>query len=204
MLDARIRPHIDPPLMAAAAKLYALGLRADHLTWLGLAFGAFAGFFLLYQYYFMALLFIALNRAADGLDGPLARLDSKRGSDAGAFLDIVFDFFVYAGLPFCMAAGLDDKSAWAATAFLLFGITLSGISFMAYATIAAKRGHESTAQGQKGFYYASGLMEGTETVIFLMLMCLLPQIYAVLAGIFGILCLMTAMGRIGRALADYT
>lgn len=203
MLDARIRPHIDPPLKAVAAKLHSFGLRADHLTWLGLALGAFAGFFLLYQHYVAALVFIALNRAADGLDGPLARMDSKRGSDAGAFIDIVFDFFVYAGLPFCMAAGIDEKGAWAATAFLLFGITLSGASFLAYAVIAAKRGHETAAQGQKGFYYASGLMEGTETVIFLVLMCVLPQIYAVLAGIFGVLCLMTAMGRIGRALADY-
>lgn len=203
MLDAKLRPYIDPHLKQAAVWLYAKGLRADHITWLGLAFGAFAGFFLLYQSYYVALVLIALNRLADGLDGMLARLESKNGSDAGAFIDIVFDFFMYAGLPFCMAVGIDTKAAWAATAFLLLGVTLSGISFLAHAVIAERRGRQNPAQLGKGFYYASGLMEGTETVIFLILICLFPLYYAGLASVFGILCLVTAMGRIGRALADY-
>ncbi|NBX66777.1 MAG: CDP-alcohol phosphatidyltransferase family protein [Proteobacteria bacterium] len=203
MLDTHIRPYIDPHLKRAAAWIFKRGLRADHMTWLGLAFGAFAAFFLLYQSYYVALLLIALNRMADGLDGPLARLESRNGSDAGAFLDIVFDFFIYAGLPFCMAAGIDTKTAWAATSFLLLGVTLSGVAFLAHAVIAAKRGRESTTQGQKGMYYAGGLMEGTETVIFLCLICLFPLYYVGIASVFGLLCLVTAMGRIGRALVDY-
>lgn len=203
MLDAYIRPYIDPHLKKGALWLHDKGLRADHVTWLGLAFGAFAGFFLLYQSYYVALILIIFNRVADGLDGMLARLESKNGSDAGAFIDIVFDFFIYAGLPFCMAAGIDTKAAWAATAFLLLGVTLSGVSFLAHAVIAAKRGRESTAQGQKGIYYASGLMEGSETVIFLTLICLFPLYYTGLASVFGVLCLVTAMGRVGKALADY-
>ncbi len=203
MFDAHIRQHIDPPLKALAQRFYKGGLRADHLTWLGLAFGAIAAFLLLYQYYLAALLFIGINRLCDGLDGPLARIENKSGSDVGAYLDIVFDFFVYAGLPFCMAAGLDTKPAWAATAFLLFTMTFSGVSFMAHAVIAAKRGIQTESQGKKGFYYASGLMEGAETIGFFVLICLLPQFYAALAGVFGVLCLVTGAGRIGRALQDY-
>jgi phosphatidylglycerophosphate synthase len=204
MFDARIRPYIDPYLDRYATWLHKWGLRADHLTWIGLAFGALAAFFLLYKAYIAGLLFIGLNRLADGLDGPLARMDKAGASDAGGYLDIVFDFIVYAGLPFCLAAGLDTKTAWAATSFLLLGITFSGTAFLAYAVLAAKHGHETEAQGKKGFFYASGLMEGAETIVFLCLMCIVPQFYPVLASIFGGLCLITGAGRIGRALMDYT
>ncbi len=87
--------------------------------------------------------------------------------------------------------------------FLLFTMTFSGVSFMAHAVIAAKRGIQTESQGKKGFYYASGLMEGAETIGFFVLICLLPQFYAALAGVFGVLCLVTGAGRIGRALQDY-
>ncbi|MBU6235203.1 MAG: CDP-alcohol phosphatidyltransferase family protein [Alphaproteobacteria bacterium] len=200
MLDAKVQPYINPFLVAAARWLHKYGIRADYLTWIGLAFSAIAGICLIYQIFPLALLFVLANRACDGLDGQLARLESKSGTDAGAYLDIVFDFIAYAGLPFCMAAGLDTKTAWAATAFLMLGIVFSGTTFLAYAIIAAKRREPS----KKGFYYVSGLMEGTETVIFLITICLLPFAYPILASIFGILCIITGMGRIGRALGDYT
>lgn len=204
MLDARIRPHIDPPLGATARWLHQKRVTAAHLTWLGLAFGALAGFCLLYKAYPAALVFFALNRLCDGLDGPLARTAQKQGSDTGAFLDIVFDFCIYAGLPFCMAAGLGTTSAWASTAFLLFGMVMSGITFMAHAVISAKRGRTTEAQGKKGMYYVAGLMEGTETILFLALMCLWPAAYPYLAMLFGALCVATGIGRIGRALTDFS
>lgn len=198
MLDRQVQEYLAPFLGLAARWLYKYGLRADHLTWLGLSCAAVAGLLLIYKLYIWALIFILLNRLCDGLDGPLARIAQSGGTRMGAFLDIVFDFVAYAGLPFCMAAGLDDKSAWAATAFLLLGIVFSAAAFLAYGIIAGK-----DKPTRKGFFYVDGLMEGTETVIFLILICLFPPAYAILATIFGLLCVVTAMGRIGRALADY-
>ena len=55
----------------------------------------------------------------------------------------------------------DKKSAEAATAF---------------AVIAAKRKLDTSRSWKKSFFYSAGLMEGTETVIFLVLFCLLPII----------------------------
>jgi len=195
MLDSYLRVHIDPPLKKIAAFFKYTPITPNQLTWAGFIIGAVACFLAVLQLYLWALLCLVLNRLLDGLDGAVARIKDQ-SSDLGGYLDIILDFFIYGGFPLCIAIGLSTIEAAYATAFLLFCIITTGTSFLAYAIIAAKNNMETEHQGKKSFYYSYGLMEGTETILFLCLMCFLPQYFVILCIIFGVLCLVTTATRI--------
>ena len=67
------------------------------------------------------------------------------------------------------------------------------------AVIAEKHGISSAAHGQKAFFYLGGLTEGTETIIFYIIICLFPEYFPILAVVFGGLCWITVVGRFGSA-----
>jgi hypothetical protein len=48
----------------------------------------------------------------------------------------------------------------------------------------------------KGFYYLGGFAEGTETIIFFIIICVFPALFPILAWIFGVLCLLSTAARI--------
>jgi hypothetical protein len=87
----------------------------------------------------------------------------------------------------------------ASGAFLLASFYFNGASFLGYAILAEKHGLETKAQGIKSLYYSNGLLEGTETIVFFVLLCLFPSAFPVLAWIFGGLCFVTATLRIWGA-----
>ena len=193
MLDARLRRLIDPPMDRAGAALARRGMRADTLTWGGFAFGVLAIVAVAAEFYGLALALLLVNRLADGLDGAVAR--QTRLTDLGGFLDIVLDFLVYAGMVFAFA--LADPAANAlAAAFLLFAFMGTGSSFLAFAIMAAKRGISTDLRGRKSLYYLGGLAEGTETILFLALACLLPDSFVLLALGFAAMCWITTVGRV--------
>lgn len=198
MLDSTARKLIDPPLNKIAIGLSKIGLTGTSMTLLGFGFGIVACVFAIYQCYLCALLFLIINRVFDGLDGAVARTRNE-ASDFGGYLDIVLDFFIYAGFPLSMALGLNTAHDFMATSFVIFAMLTTGVSFLAYATIAAKRDMTTDDQGKKSFYFSRGLMEGTETIIFLCLLCLLPHYFAILCITFCTLCLITTAMRIHMA-----
>jgi hypothetical protein len=112
MLDARLRRLIDRPLDLAGIALARRGVGADMLTWGGFAIGASAMAAVMAQSYTLALILLALNRLADGLDGSVAR--QNRPTDLGGFLDIVLDFIFYAGMVFAFAVADPGTNALAA------------------------------------------------------------------------------------------
>ena len=193
MLDARLRRLIDPPMERVGAALARRGMHADTLTWGGFAFGVLAIIAVAAEFYGLALALLAVNRLADGLDGAVAR--RTRLTDLGGFLDIVLDFLVYSGMVFAFA--LADPAANAlAAAFLLFAFMGTGSSFLAFAIMAAKRGISTDLRGRKSLYYLGGLAEGTETILFLALACLLPDHFVLLALGFAAMCWITTVGRV--------
>lgn len=194
MLDSKIRPMIDPPLKSLAARVARTGLTANQITLIGFCVGLLGFAPLAFARYDLALPLIALNRLIDGLDGAVAR-HTKSESDFGAYLDIVTDFIFYGGAVFFFAVGRPEMALWAA--FLIFSFVCSGSSFLAYAALAAKRGLSTDKQGQKqkGVVSMEGLAEETERIVFLILMCLLPAFFPLLAWVFGMMCLLTAFGR---------
>ncbi|MEO1250013.1 MAG: CDP-alcohol phosphatidyltransferase family protein [Pseudomonadota bacterium] len=195
MLDPLARQAIDPPLNAAGAWLARTGVSANALTWSGFAIGLGAMAALSVQAYWIALALILTNRLFDGLDGALARQLSP--TDYGAFLDILLDMLTYSGLVFAFAFGRPEHALMAA--FLITTFVGTGCSFLTFAVLATKRGIETEQRGRKSFYHAAGLAEGTESILFCCAMCLFPQHFALLAGLFATMCLITTVGRIHMA-----
>ena len=193
MLDRALNDRLQRPLQALARWLAGQGMRADHLTWAGFAVGLLAVPLIASGHPRWALLAMALNRLADGLDGTLARLTAP--TDRGAFLDITLDFLFYASIPLAFALANPAANGLAA-AVLLFAFMGTASSFLAFAVLAARRGLTSTAYPRKGFYYLGGLTEATETLTVFTLMCLVPAWFVPLALGFAALCALTTVTRV--------
>jgi len=199
LLDAALRRVIGPPLDVAGRRLAAAGVSADAVTLAGFAVGLLAIPLLAAESYGLALVAIALNRLADGVDGAVAR---RRGpTDLGGYLDIVCDFLFYGGVVFGFALARPDNALPAA--FLVFSFIGTGSSFLAFAILAAKRGLATTARGDKSFYYLGGLTEGGETIALFVVLCLMPGAFPPLAWGFGALCWVTTVARIMGAASTF-
>jgi len=196
VLDARLRPLVDPVLERLAAGLDRRGVTADRVTVAGFLVGVAAIGAVALGAHGSGLALFLVNRLGDGLDGALAR--RHRITDLGGFLDIVLDFLIYAGLVFAFALANPAANALAA-AFLLFAFMGTGSSFLAFAVMAARRGLESDRHGPKSLYYLGGLTEGTETILFFVLALLLPGSFPLLAVVFGAMCWITTGARIATA-----
>ncbi len=193
MLDRFSIKVIRWPLAQSAKLLDSLGVTANQTTLFGFALGCLAFPALIAEQYTLALIFIALNRICDGLDGALARIQGI--SDAGGFLDISLDFLFYSLIPFGFVLANPEQNA-VAGAFLIFSFIGTGTSFLAFAVMAGKRGIDNPVYKNKSLYYMSGLTEGTETIGCFILFCVLPQHFAVIAFLFGAACWFTTFTRI--------
>lgn len=196
MLDGIVRRVIDPPLERLGRTLARGGVSADALTLAGLVAGLAAAAAIVGQADKAALALLLASRVLDGLDGSVAR--ATRRTDRGGFIDIVFDFVFYGAIP--LAFAIRDPGACALpAAVLLFSFYANGASFLAFATVAAKRGLESRIRGVKSIYFTAGLAEGTETIVIFVLMVVQPAWFAILAYGFAGLTLMSAVSRVALA-----
>lgn len=200
MLDSRLRPLIDPPLDATGRFLARLGVGANAVTLAGLALALGAALAIATGRFGLAVTLIALNRLVDGLDGAVAR--ATRLSDAGGYLDSVCDYVFYAAVPLAFAWHAPAANALPAAA-VLASFLLTAASFLAYATLAAKHGLETRAQGRKSFYYSRGLIEGTETIGAFLAMAIWPHWFATIAWTLAALCVLTALLRTLAALRQF-
>lgn len=200
MLDRHARRWIDPPLNALGAGLAARGFTANGVTLIGLALGLLAALLIALGWTVWALIPLLASRLADGLDGAVAR--ATRKTDFGGYLDIAADFLFYGAIPMAFVWA-DPAANGAAGAFLLTSFYFNGTSFLGYAILAEKHGHQTDAQGQKTLYYSNGILEGTETIAFFVLLCLFETYFVPLAWVFGTLCFLTATLRIYAAKQIY-
>ncbi len=201
MLDGVMRQIVGPGLDRAGAELARRGHRPDTITYLGLSAGLVAaGLIACGAPAWSAILPLLVGRLADGLDGAVAR--AKGLSDWGGYVDIVCDMIFYAAIPLAFVWH-DPNSNGLAGAFLLATFYINGATFLGYAVLAAKAGLQSTRRGIKTLYFTAGLLEGTETIAFFVLICIWPDVFPVAAAIFGALCLVTAVARILNAHAVF-
>jgi len=193
MLDKYVIPLIKPPLAKAAAVCHGRGWNADQVTLVGFCAGLFCVAALAMGAPLIALLFLLLNRLADGIDGELAR--KQKPTDAGGFLDISLDFIFYALFPVGFAIA-DPVSNALPAAVLIASFVGTGATFLAFSSMASKHQIAHPEFNYKGLYYLDGLAEGTETVLFFVVMCLLPGHFALLAWVFAFICAVTAINRV--------
>ena len=196
MLDARIRLLIDPTLNAVGRTLAACGVTANTVTLVGLGIGALAAAAIALGDFWTGLILLLASRIADGLDGAVARASGK--TDFGGYLDIACDFLFYGLIPMAFVWH-DPLANGAAGAWLLTSFYFNGASFLGYAMLADRHGKTTSAQGQKSLYYSNGILEGTETIVFFVLLCLFPTYFTIGAWLFGGLCFLTASLRLRAA-----
>lgn len=199
MLDAKLRPLIDPPLNAAGRALANAGVTANGLTVTGLALGLLGAVAIAFGHVGWGLVLIIGNRILDGLDGAVARVHGP--SDLGGYLDIVADFAFYVSIP--LGFGIMAAQNTLPALVLVASFVLTGVSFLAFAVIAGKRGAETEAHGRKSFFYSTGLAEGTETIAVFIVMCLFPAWFAPLAYGYAALCVLTVVQRSVMARAAF-
>ena len=199
MFDAKLRPLIDPPLNAVGARLARAGVSALTVTFVGLVLGLGAAVAAAFGEYGLALLLIGANRLADGLDGAVAR--ARGPTDLGGYFDIVADFAFYVSVP--VGFGLSAEANLVPALVLVATFVLTGISFLAFAIVAQKRGAETQAHGKKSFFYSTGLAEGGETIVAFLAMCLVPAAFPLIAYVFAGLCVATVVQRSALAVTAF-
>jgi phosphatidylglycerophosphate synthase len=198
MLDPFFIRILKTPLDSAGAALAERNVRADTVTWAGFGLGLLGALCISGGWYGLAILVLGLNRLADGLDGAVAR--TTKTTDFGAYLDIVLDFIVYTAVAGGFA--LADPANTVAGVVLMISFMGTASAFLAFAIFAAK--HDVAPEAaQKSFFYVGGLTEGTETILFFLIVLIWPETFPLLGWVFAILCWVTIAQRIFQARAAF-
>jgi phosphatidylglycerophosphate synthase len=193
MFDRSAIRLIQPAVVRLAQVAHRSGLSANVLTLLGFGIGVLAACLIATGAFLAGLVALLISRLCDALDGAVARLTQT--TDAGGFLDITLDFLFYGSIPLAFALHDPARNALPA-AVLLFTFIGTGSSFLAFATIAAKRGLHNLNYPDKSFYFLGGLTEAGETLACFCAMCLWPGHFIELAYGFAALCLLTIFARL--------
>ena len=196
MFDRSIQRLIQKPLSFLGKFLLKI-FQPNHITFIGFFFGIMMCFLIFIHSYFLAILFLFLNRLCDGLDGVMARQTSP--SPLGAYLDIILDFIIYAA--FVLVFSLENEINLLTGVFLLFSYICTGTTFLTQAIIQPQLDYSQQQDNDedeipKSFIYASGLIEGTETIFFMFLCLIMPKAFPILGFLFSVMCLITAIARV--------
>ncbi len=192
MFDRQIQKYTQKPLKYIA-KLFLKFISPNHMTLIGFSFGVLMCLSIIIDEYLIAIIFLFLNRLSDGLDGAMARLQTP--TPLGGYLDIVLDFLIYSG--FVLSFGITEQNNTLLSMVLLFCYIGTGSTFLAKAAILPSLTNQKLIEEiPKSFHYAVGLVEGTETIVFMVLCLLFPNLFIYFSFIFIILCLITIVFRI--------
>ena len=192
MFDRQIQKYTQKPLQYIA-KLFLKFISPNHMTLIGFSFGVLMCLSIIIDQYLIAIIFLFFNRLSDGLDGVMARLQTP--TPLGGYLDIVLDFLIYGG--FVLSFGITEQNNTFLSMILLFCYIGTGSTFLAKAAILPSLTNQSSNEEiTKSFHYAVGLIEGTETIIFMVLCLLFPSLFIYFSSIFILLCVITTIFRI--------
>jgi phosphatidylglycerophosphate synthase len=196
VLDARLRPVLAGPLDAVAARLDRPPLTPDRLTLLGLATGLASAAAAAAQWWWVSLALWLLSRAADGLDGPLARRRGVRDGGAGGFLDITCDFVVYGSTVVGVAVGASAEhgAPWWPFLLVLLAYYVNGTALLAFSSIAERSGR--TIDDGRSLSFLGGLAEGAETIVVHALWLALPGVAWQIAAVWAAVVAVSAAQRV--------
>lgn len=189
MLDHTLRVYKDDLLRPVAGHLGRISPNAITILamMVGLAAAGAAGL----QWYWAALILWLLNRVLDGLDGMVARAHARQ-SDFGGYLDIVLDFVVYAAVPVGLYLGKPSEALALALILLLSSFYINAASWIYLSAILEKRAAGASARGElTTVAMPSGLVGGTETILFYSVFLLWPD------GLPWLFAAMTVMVMLG-------
>lgn len=191
MIDDMLRTRFKTQVERTGVWLARRGVTATGMTGLGFAFGISGCLAVVSEAYITALLLLILNRVADLFDGAIAR--ATKVTDFGGFIDILFDLLIYSGYVLAFAIARPENALPAAV--LIYTFLATGASFLAAANIAAKRGITREPPSRKSFFYKAALIEGVETTGYLIVVCLLPDHFAVITYVFAVVSWLSVLGH---------
>ncbi len=219
MFDPLLRP-VKERVILPIARLVGGTVSPMALTLIGVGVGLGAAVATLFDLMWFALALWLVSRVFDGLDGVVARITSRQ-SDLGGYLDMLLDVVVYAALPVAMALrplvspGVEPAvapeawlptlpaAAWPAlaTVVLLAAFYVNIVSWTILSSIIEKRRARAPGDGSSErlttVAMPSGLIEGTETILFFSLFLALPRWYVPLSALMAAL---AAVGVVQRVL----
>ncbi len=198
MLDAVLGRVLEMPLAKAGDAIAGRGVDATTVTLLGGAAGALAAAAIALGWYSFRLLCFAINRLADGLDGPVARAGAT--TDFGGFLDILIDAVIYLALAGAFA--LADPKHLGIAILVIISLASTYTAMLAFAAVAGKRDLRREDAAARGLVH-TGLVEGAETVAFFVIVCLWPDTFNWIGSIFALMCWITVAQRVIAARAAF-
>jgi phosphatidylglycerophosphate synthase len=179
MLDIQLRPMKDrlfdtitlfvPPFIAPL-----------HVTLLAFLCGIQACYCTANSQTSKSILFWALNRALDCLDGALARY-RQQASDLGGFLDLLGDFIVYSAIPIACALPFQEigPSLWIPIATLEASFHINNFVLFYVAAVVEKRSTPEHKRNElTSLAMQPALIEGTESALFFTAMLVCPEYVA--------------------------
>ena len=189
MLDSTLRPVKDTLLAPVAngplrgVSPFAVSIAALAAS-IGAAFAAWQGLIV------ASIGLWLLGRTLDGLDGLLARTHGRQ-SDLGGLYDFLFDTIGYVAVPIGIAAGVDNRATWIATAIVLGSFYLNAVSLGHVAAVLEKRALGASGSGEPtSTTLPRGLIEGTETIVFFTVALAVPTgawiVWVVMAAAGGL------------------
>ena len=192
MLDEKLNIFFRPILKKFASILLNYHFLPNQITLFSFTLGLICFILLSLGMIYTALLFFLLNRFFDGVDGALARL--KEPTDLGGFYDIISDFLIYSLLPFGFI--LFDNNNFLSMSLLLSSFIGTCSTFLTTAWLFEKRKIKIEQLSKKSFFYSEGIIEGTETIVFFILMFVFFEVASFIAWIFALLCFLTTVIRV--------
>lgn len=188
MIESVIRPFFQryccDPVARGLAKIN--GMTPNVITVTSIVLGIFSAIFLVCDWRIVAVIMLLLSGYGDVLDGTMARL-TGHVSNIGAMLDIVGDRIVEFVIMFAIYCLSPHQ-------FALPIILMLGSSYLCVTTFLVV-GIFSENQSAKSFHYSAGLMERAEAFAFFIVMMLFPITVPVLAWVYFVLVLYTAIRR---------
>lgn len=186
MFDGRFRAEAERTLKPVGAQIKRTGIRADHLTLLGIAMAAAAAIAIASGALRAGLVLLILTALPDVLDGAVAKA-SGTASPRGAFFDSVADRFTDALLLIGVAWYLADTQPGR---IALLPMAVLGASMLI--------SYERAKAEALGYSAKGGLMERAERLIALGFGLLFNQLLVPILWVMLVLTLVTAGQRFAK------
>jgi archaetidylinositol phosphate synthase len=188
MLDTNGRKFIQPAIEVISNIFLSFGLKANTVTFIAFVIGVFSAIAFYFGNNFIAVILLWISGMLDAVDGTMAR--KTKTTPFGTILDITFDRIVEISIVVVVALKFPTNNFL--MVILLSSIIISMTIFLTVGALSEKH-------SEKSFYYQPGLAERTEGFIFFTVMMLFNSYINIIAIIFSMAILFTALQRILEA-----
>lgn len=197
MYDTALR-DIKEKTFAPLALRLSSRIHPNHISVAALGVGLLSVAAVAQGEYGVGLALWAANRTLDGLDGVVARCQGTQ-SDFGGYLDLLLDYVIYLTVPIAFIYAQPSMAGLWAVVFLISSFVMTIVSWAVLSAILEKRAWRESQRQIGGklttVEMPTGLIEGTETVIFYSLFFLLPAQVTWLFWLMGALVLVSVAQR---------